>query len=161
MSTPAVERIPSDMHSVTPHLVCADAVSAIDFYVKAFGATDTGKLLAPNGKLIHGMIRIGDSAIMLGEETPEWGAIGPLTLKGTPVTMHLYVQDADAAFQRAVDAGATAVMPPADMFWGDRYGMVKDPYGHSWSIAHHVRDMSMEEMQAAATAADSCGNPGA
>ncbi|NHZ92924.1 VOC family protein [Massilia sp. CCM 8733] len=161
MSTPAVERIPSDMHTVTPHLVCADAVSAIDFYIKAFGATDTGKLLAPNGKLIHGMIRIGDSAIMLGEETPEWGAIGPLTLKGTPVTLHLYVQDADAAFQRAVDAGATAVMPPADMFWGDRYCMVKDPYGHSWSIAHHVRDMSTEEMQAAAIAAESCGNPGA
>lgn len=161
MSTPAVERIPSDMHSVTPHLVCANAVSAIDFYVKAFGATECGKMLAPNGKLIHGMIRIGDSAVMLAEETPEWGAIGPLTLKGSPVTLHLYVQDADAAFQRAVDAGATAVMPPADMFWGDRYGMVKDPFGHSWSIAHHVRDMSPEEMQAAAAAASPCGNPGA
>ncbi|NHZ94861.1 VOC family protein [Massilia sp. CCM 8734] len=161
MSTPAVERIPSDMHTVTPHLICADAVSAIDFYVKAFGATDAGKMLAPNGKLIHGMIRIGDSAIMLGEETPEWGALGPLTLKGSPVTLHLYVQDADAAFQRAVDAGATAVMPPADMFWGDRYGMVKDPYGHSWSLAHHVRDMSLEEMQAGAVAAESCNKPGA
>ncbi|MDQ1924240.1 VOC family protein [Massilia pseudoviolaceinigra] len=159
MSTQAVQRIPEDMHTVTPHIVCADAVSAIDFYVKAFGATDTGKMLAPNGKLIHGMIRIGDSAIMLAEETPEWGSIGPLTLKGSPVTLHLYVQDADAAFQRAIDAGATAVMPPADMFWGDRYGVVKDPYGHSWSIAHHVRDMTMEEMQEGA--AKACGEPGA
>ncbi|ATQ73094.1 glyoxalase [Massilia violaceinigra] len=158
MSTQAVKRIPEDMHTVTPHIVCADAVSAIDFYVKAFGATDTGKMLAPNGKLIHGMIRIGDSAIMLAEETPEWGSIGPLTLKGSPVTLHLYVQDADAAFKRAVDAGATAVMPPSDMFWGDRYGVVKDPYGHSWSIAHHVRDMTMEEMQEGA--AKACGEPG-
>ncbi|MDQ1815502.1 VOC family protein [Massilia scottii] len=159
MSTQAVQRIPEDMHTVTPHIVCADAVSAIDFYVKAFGATDTGKMLAPNGKLIHGMIRIGDSAIMLAEETPEWGAIGPLTLKGSPVTLHLYVQDADAAFQRAIDAGATAVMPPSDTFWGDRYGVVKDPYGHSWSIAHHMRDMTMEEMQEGA--AKACGEPGA
>lgn len=161
MSKPAAKRIPSDMHTITPYIVCADAVSAIDFYVKAFGATDAGKLLAPNGKLIHGMIRIGDSAVMLSEETPEWGAIGPLTLKGSPVTLHIYVQDADAAFQRAVDAGATVVMPPADMFWGDRYCLVKDPFGHSWSIAHQVLEMSMEEMQAAAEAADPCNNPGA
>lgn len=145
-----VKRIPSDMHTVTPHIVCADAVAAIDFYVKAFGATDAGKMLAPNGKLIHGMIRIGDSAVMLMEENPEWGAMGPNTLKGSPVTLHLYVEDADAAFQRALDAGATSVMAPADMFWGDRYGVVKDPYGHSWSIAHHARDVSPEEMQAAA-----------
>ena len=151
-----VKRIPSDMPTVTPHLVCAGAVAAMDFYVKAFGATEAGKMLAPNGKLIHGMIRIGDSPIMLMEETAEYGALGPNTLKGSPVTLHLYVEDADAAFQRAVDAGATGVMPPADMFWGDRYGVVKDPYGHSWSLAHHVKDMSPEEMQAAANHA--CGD---
>jgi PhnB protein len=154
-----VKRIPADMHTVTPHLVCADAVGAIDFYVKAFGATDVSKMLAPNGKLIHGMLRIGDSPVMLMEETPEYNALGPNTLKGSPVTLHLYVEDADAAFHRAVDAGATAVMPPADMFWGDRYGVVKDPYGHSWSLAHHVKDMSPEEMQAAANHA--CGDMGA
>ena len=152
MNTP-VKPIPEGMHSVTPHIVCADALAAIEFYKKAFGAVEAGKLLAPNGKLIHGMIRIGDSPVMLAEETPEWGAIGPNTLKGTPVTLHLYVENADAAFERAVAAGATAVMPVADMFWGDRYGVLKDPFGHSWSIAHHVRDMSPEEMQAAATKA--------
>ena len=150
-----VKPIPDGMHSVTPHIVCADALAAIEFYKKAFGAIDAGKLLAPNGKLIHGMIRIGDSAVMLAEETPEWGAISPNTLKGTPVTLHLYVDNADTAFERAVAAGATSVMPVADMFWGDRYGVLKDPFGHSWSIAHHVRDMSPEEMQAAATKA--CG----
>ncbi len=148
-----VKPIPDGMHSVTPHIVCADALAAIEFYKKAFGAIDAGKLLAPNGKLIHGMIRIGDSAVMLAEETPEWGAISPNTLKGTPVTLHLYVDNADTAFERAVAAGATSVMPVADMFWGDRYGVLKDPFGHSWSIAHHVRDMSPEEMQAAATKA--------
>jgi uncharacterized glyoxalase superfamily protein PhnB len=148
-----VKPIPEDMHSVTPHIVCADAVAAIEFYKKAFGAVEAGKLLAPNGKLIHGMIRIGDSAVMLAEETPECNAISPNTLKGTPVTLHLYVANADAAFERAVAAGATAVMPVADMFWGDRYGVLKDPFGHSWSIAHHVRDMSPAEMQEAATKA--------
>jgi uncharacterized glyoxalase superfamily protein PhnB len=148
-----VKPIPEDMHSVTPHIVCRDAVAAIEFYKKAFGATDCGQMLAPNGKLIHGMIRIGDSAVMLAEETPDWGALSPLTLKGSPVTLHVYVENADQAFQRAIAAGATSVMEPADMFWGDRYGVLKDPFGHNWSIAHHVRDMSPEEMQAAATKA--------
>jgi uncharacterized glyoxalase superfamily protein PhnB len=150
-----VKRIPEDMHTVTPHIVCRDAVAAIEFYKKAFGAIDCGQMLAPNGKLIHGMIRIGDSAVMLAEETPDWGAISPLTLKGSPVTLHVYVEDADQAFKRAIAAGATSVMEPADMFWGDRYGVLKDPFGHSWSIAHHARDMSPEEMQAGATKA--CG----
>jgi PhnB protein len=145
-----VKPIPDDMHSITPHIVCKDAPAAIEFYKKAFGAIDAGQMLAPNGKLIHGMIRIGDSAVMLAEETPEWGAVGPLTLKGSPVTLHLYVDNADAAFERAVAAGATSVMPPADMFWGDRYGVLKDPFGHNWSIAHHMRDMTPEEMQAGA-----------
>ena len=144
----AVKRIPSDMHSVTPHIVCADAIGAIDFYIKAFGAKDPAKMLAPNGQLLHGMIRIGDSAVMLMEENPQWGALGPNALKGSPVTLHLYVEDADQAYQRAVDAGCSSVMAPADMFWGDRYGVVKDPYGHTWSIAHHVRDMTPEEMKA-------------
>ncbi len=151
-----VKRIPEDMHSITPHLVCADALGAIEFYKKAFNATGVQTMLAPNGMLMHGMLRIGDSAIMLMEETPEWGAIGPNTLKGSPVTLHLYVEDADAAFAQALAAGATTVMPLSDTFWGDRYGVVKDPYGHSWSIAHHVRDMTPEEMQAGA--AQACGS---
>jgi PhnB protein len=152
MNTP-VKAIPDYLHTVTPHIVCADALAAIKFYVKAFGAIDQGSMLAPNGKLIHGMIRIGDSVVMLAEENPEWGSVGPNTLKGSPVTLHLSVDNADAAFERAVAAGATAVMPPADMFWGDRYGVLKDPFGHSWSVAHHVRDMTAEELQAAATTA--------
>ncbi len=142
-----VKRIPADMHTITPHIVCADAIGAMAFYEKAFGATGAQKMLTPDGKLMHGMLRIGDSALMLMEETPEWGAFGPAALKGSPVTLHLYVENADQAFDRAVTAGATSVMAPADMFWGDRYGVVKDPYGHSWSIAHHVRDMTPEEMQ--------------
>jgi PhnB protein len=148
-----VKAIPDYLHSVTPHLVCADALAAIEFYKKAFGAVDMGHMVAPNGKLIHGMIKIGDSPVMLAEETPQHGAIGPNTLKGSPVTLHLSVEDADAAFERAIGAGATSVMPPADMFWGDHYGVLKDPFGHSWSVAHHVRDMSTEELQAAATKA--------
>jgi PhnB protein len=150
-----VKRIPEDMHTITPHIVCKNAPAAIEFYKKAFGATDCGQMLAPNGQLIHGMIRIGDSAVMLAEENPEFGTQSPLTLKGTPITLHLYVEDADAAFERAVAAGATSVMAPADMFWGDRYGVLKDPFGHSWSIAHHMRDMSPEEMKDAA--AKACG----
>jgi uncharacterized glyoxalase superfamily protein PhnB len=148
-----VKPIPDDMHTVTPYIVCADAVAAIEFYRKAFGAIDAGQMVAPNGKLIHGMIRIGDSAIMLTEENPEWGALSPITLKGSPVTLHVYVENADQAFERAIAAGATSVMAPSDAFWGDRYGVLKDPFGHSWSIAHHMRDMSREEIQAAAVKA--------
>jgi uncharacterized glyoxalase superfamily protein PhnB len=147
-----VNPIPADMHTITPHLVCANAVAAIEFYEKAFGAIDAGQMLAPNGKLIHGMIRLGDSAIMLAEETPQCHTLSPATLKGSSVTLHMYVQNADAAFERAVAAGATSVMPPADMFWGDRYAVVTDPFGHNWSLAHHMRDVPPEEMQAAATA---------
>ena len=144
------KRIPEDMHSITPHLVCKDAIGAIEFYQKAFGAKDPAVMKAPNGMLIHGMLRIGDSAIMLCEENLQYGMQSPTHLNGSPVTIHLYVEDADAAYERAVKAGATGVMPVASMFWGDRYGVVKDPYGHSWSIAHHERDVSLEEMQAAA-----------
>jgi uncharacterized glyoxalase superfamily protein PhnB len=148
-----VKPIPEDMHTITPHIVCKDAIAAIEFYKKAFGAIDAGKMLAPNGKLIHGMIRLGDSTVMLAEETAECNIVSPTTLKGSPVTLHMYVENADAAFERAIAAGATSVMPPADMFWGDRYGVLKDPFGHNWSIAHHMRDISPEEMQAAAAKA--------
>jgi uncharacterized glyoxalase superfamily protein PhnB/ketosteroid isomerase-like protein len=141
--------IPSDMHSVTPHLVCRDATSALDFYQRAFGASGAVRLDGPDGKLMHGCLWIGNSAVMLMEESPACQSGSPVTLGGTPVTLHLYVPDADAAFERAVRAGATSVMAPADMFWGDRYGVVQDPYGHRWSIATHVRDVSPEDMRAA------------
>jgi uncharacterized glyoxalase superfamily protein PhnB len=137
------------MHSVTPHLVCAGAAKAIEFYKKAFGAVEGGRMPGPDGKLMHAMIRIGDSAIMLADEFPEWGSLGPKALKGSPVTIHLYVEDVDAFAKRAVEAGAKITMPVADQFWGDRYGKLEDPFGHHWSVGTHVRDVSPEEMQKA------------
>jgi PhnB protein len=143
----SVKAIPEDMHTITPHIVCAGAAAAIDWYVKAFGAVDLARMQAPGSdKLMHAMIKIGDSTIMLVDENPEWNIKGPKTLGGTAVTLHHYVKDVDASYQRAVDAGATAVMPPADMFWGDRYGVLTDPWGHNWSLATHVKDMTPEEM---------------
>jgi len=141
--------IPHGMHSVTPHLVCADGLGAIDFYKKAFNAEELLRLPGADGKLMHGCMRIGDSLVMLADEYPEWGSFGPNSLKGTTVTIALYVEDADKQFDQAIAAGCTVHMPMADMFWGDRYGIVKDPYGHLWSIATHIRDVSPEEIQAA------------
>jgi uncharacterized glyoxalase superfamily protein PhnB len=137
------------MHSVTPHLVCAGAADAIEFYKKAFGATESARLPGPDGKVMHAAIRIGDSTVMLADESPEWGSLGPKSLKGSPVTIHLYVDDVDAVVARAVSAGAKVTMPVADQFWGDRYGKLEDPFGHHWSVATHVRDVSMEEAQKA------------
>jgi PhnB protein len=149
MNSQKVKPIPEDMHTVTPHLVCAGASDAIAFYVKAFGAVEAARIPGPDGKLMHAMVRIGDSAVMLVDENPEWKALGPKAIGGTPVTLHLYVEDADAVFARAVAAGAEAKMPVSEMFWGDRYGVLTDPFGHSWSVATHVRDATPEEMQAA------------
>lgn len=148
MSKPSA--IPPGMHSVTPHLVCAGAANAIEFYKKAFNAQELAQLAGPDGKLMHGLIMIGDSKLMLVDEYPEWDSLGPNARHGTSVTLHLYVEEADASFKQAVDAGCTVRMPLADMFWGDRYGIVQDPFGHLWSIATHVRDVSPEEIRAAA-----------
>lgn len=153
MSTAAVKPIPEGMHSVTPHLTCAGAAEAIEFYKKAFGAIEMGRMPGPGGKLMHAQLRIGDSPIMLVDEFPEWGGKGPKALGGTPVAIHLYVPDADAVFKTAVAAGATVKMEMADMFWGDRYGVVIDPFGHMWSIATHIKDMTPEEMAQAGKAA--------
>ncbi|CAH0185045.1 hypothetical protein SRABI118_01350 [Massilia sp. Bi118] len=142
-----VRAIPEGFHTVTPHLVCAGAAEAIEFYKRAFGAVEVGRMPMPGGKLGHAEMRIGDSRIMLADDFPDYGSNGPLALKGTPVFIHLYVEDADAVFQQAVDAGAKPVMALADMFWGDRYGQVEDPFGHRWSIATHKRDLTMEQMQ--------------
>lgn len=146
----SVQAIPAGMTAVTPHLVCADAAKAIDFYVRAFGAAEHGRLTGPDGRLWHALITIGGAAVMLVDEFPEMGSVGPLALKGSPVTIHLYVEDVDAAVERAVAAGARATMPVADVFWGDRYGQLEDPFGHRWSVATHVRDVSPEEIAAAA-----------
>ena len=152
--------IPEGMHSVTPHLICADAAAAIEFYKQAFGAVEMSRMPGPNGKLMHASVRIGDSTVMLVDEMPEWGALGPKALKGSPVTIHLYVDDADAVAARAAGAGATVKLPVSEMFWGDRYGQVEDPFGHRWSIATHVRDLSPAEMQKAMQAMCSGQKPG-
>jgi PhnB protein len=146
---PKVKPIPDGMHTVTPHLICAGAADAIEFYKKAFNAVEEVRLPGPQGRLMHAMIRIEGSAVMLVDEMPEWGALSPKSLKGSPVTIHLYVENVDASVQRAVGAGAKITMPPADMFWGDRYAKVEDPFGHHWSVATHVRDVSPQEMQQA------------
>ena len=154
--TAQVRPIPEGMHSLMPHLVCANALDAIEFYKRAFGATEINVMVMPDGKLMHGMIRIGDSMLMLMEENKDWGARGPSMLGGSPVTIHHYVPNCDEVFAKAVAEGATAKMPPADMFWGDRYGVLTDPFGHSWSIATHIRDATHEEMMAATANMGDC-----
>ena len=147
MSQTNVKPIPTGMHALTPHLVCAGAADAIGFYKKAFGAVEQSRMPGPNGKLIHAMLHIGDSALMLVDEAPEWNMLGPKALNGSPVTIHLYVTDVDATVANAVAAGAKLTMAVAEMFWGDRYGTLEDPFGHHWSVATHTRDMTPAQMQ--------------
>ncbi|WP_244846407.1 MULTISPECIES: VOC family protein [unclassified Caballeronia] len=147
MSHSPVKAIPEGMHSLTPHLVCAGAAEAIEFYKRAFGAVEIGRLPGDDGKLMHAMVKIGDSMLMLVDEHPDFGMLGAKSLKGSPVTIHLYVEDVDATVKQAEAAGARVTMPVADMFWGDRYGRLEDPFGHQWSVATHKRDVSPAEMQ--------------
>jgi PhnB protein len=149
MSTKSKTPIPDGMHSVTPHLICAGASDAIEFYKNAFNAVELSRMPGSEGRLMHASIRIGDSTVMLVDESPEWGMLGPKARKGSSVYIHLYVDDVDAFTARAVAAGATLVMPVADMFWGDRYGQLEDPFGHRWSVATHVRDVTPGEMREA------------
>ncbi len=147
----------SDMHgSLSPHLVIAGAAEAIDFYKRAFGAQEMIRLPGRDGKLMHAAIRINGAMVMLVDENVDCGMPGPKTLKGTPVSIHLMVDDVDAWVARAVEAGAAVTIPVADMFWGDRFGMIEDPFGHRWSIATHLRDMSEAELKEAAQSA-ACG----
>lgn len=153
MSEQNAKPIPEGMHTITPHLVCSGAADAIEFYKRAFGAVELARLPGQDGKLMHAMLRIGDSPLMLVDEFPDWGVLGPKTLKGSPVTVHLYVEDVDAAMARAVAAGAKVTLAVDDMFWGDRYGKLEDPFGHHWSMATHKRDLTAKEIQAAAAQA--------
>ena len=147
--SPKSKPMPAGMHTVTPHIICAGAAEAIEFYKKAFGATEMFRLPGPDGKLMHGSIRIGDSAVMLAEENEKHGIFGPKRLNGSPVIIHLYVEDADAFVARSAEAGANVTMPVAEMFWGDRYGRLQDPFGHMWSVSTHVRDVTPDEMKQA------------
>jgi PhnB protein len=145
------------VHAVTPHLVCDGAAAAIDFYTKAFGATEMMRLGMDDGKIMHACLSINGSSVMLVDEFPGMGAVSPTSLGGSPVTIHLVVDDADAWVARARAAGATVVMPVEEMFWGDRYGVVRDPFGHSWSMGTPVRHLSEAELRDAAGAAMSQG----
>jgi PhnB protein len=143
-----VKAIPEGKHTIVPHLVIQGAAKAIEFYKKAFGAVEEARMPTPDGKIMHACLKIGDSCLFLCDEFPDMGGCkSPQALGGTPVTIHLNVEDADAVFARAVAAGATAKMPPADMFWGDRYGKLTDPFGHDWSVSTHKEDVSPEEMK--------------
>jgi len=147
------------VHSLIAHLACRDAASAVEFYGRAFGATPAMVLKAANGQLMHAALSVGDAVLYLGEAAPEWGCPSPLDLGGSGVTLNLPVSDCDAAFAQALAAGCSAQMPPQDMFWGDRYAVVADPYGHRWSFAQHVRDVAPDELQRAADEF-ACNPPG-
>lgn len=139
--------IPDGFHAVTPYLTVKNAAQAIDFYKRAFGARERVRMPTPDGKVAHAELQIADSILMLGEECPERGNVSPETLEGTPVGLALYVQNVDEAFNRAVDAGASVKEPVSDKFWGDRAGLLSDPFGHKWMLLTHVEDVSPEEMK--------------
>jgi PhnB protein len=140
-----VKKIPEGYHSVTPYLVVGDAVRAIDFYTRAFGAKELMRMGAPEGKIGHAELKIGDSIIMLSDEM--MGNRSPQTLGGSPVSIFLYVEDVDSVFNQAINAGGKGEGSPADMFWGDRFAKLTDPFGHVWSIATHIEDVAPDEMQ--------------
>lgn len=157
----SVQKIPAGQEMMIPHLVCDPCAEAIKFYQKAFGAEVKQIMPGPDGRVMHACLRLGNGSIFLADDFPEYcggKAMSPKALKGTPVTIHRYVEDCDAAVQRAADAGATITMAPADAFWGDRYGVITDPFGHNWSFATHIKDMTPEEMKAAMAACFSQGS---
>ena len=143
----AVQNPPQGYHTLTPYMTVRNACAAIDFYKKAFGAEKVLQLDMADGTIAHAEIRIGDSVVMLSEENEAWGTKSPLSLGGSPMFLMAYVADVDAAFRRAIDAGATEVRPVADQFYGDRSGTLKDPYGHQWTLSMHIEDVSEAEAQ--------------
>jgi len=143
----AVKPIPEGYHTLTPYFTLRDAVRAIEFYKQAFGAQERGLMKGPDGKVMHAELKIGNSIVMLADEFPEFGAVAPESGGNTSMGLHIYVDNVDQAFDRAVKAGAKVEMPVSDQFWGDRYGKLRDPFGHKWSIATHVKDMSADEMK--------------
>ena len=141
-----VKPIPEGYHTATPYLAVDDAAEALEYYKKAFGAKERGRMEAPDGKIGHAEIQIGDSLVMLSDPFPQASTRTPKELGGTTASVFLYVENVDAFVQRAVDAGATVSMEVADQFWGDRFGTITDPFGHSWSVATHIEDVPPEEM---------------
>jgi PhnB protein len=143
----AVKAIPEGYRSITPYLVCKGAAKAIEFYTKAFGASEFVRMPGPGGSVMHAEVKIGDSMVMLADENKDRGALSPDTIGGTATSIMFYTDDVDAVFNRALSLGAKSEMPPADMFWGDRMGNLVDPFGHKWAIATHKEDVSPDEMQ--------------
>jgi PhnB protein len=144
----ATNYMPEGKHTVTPYLVVRGADKAIEFYIKAFGAKELNRNTGPDGKTImHAEIKIGDSAILLTEEAPHWGTNSPQSLGGVAGSLYLYVPNVDASYKQAVDAGCESKMAPADMFWGDRFAKLQDPFGHEWSLATHIEDLDAEEIK--------------
>jgi PhnB protein len=157
-----VRPIPAGYHSVTPYLTVNDGARALAFYTRAFGARETERMAGPGGKVMHAEFRIGDSVVMLSDELPGMSTCkAPTSLGGTTGSLFLYVPDVDAAYKRAVDAGCTGLMPPADMFWGDRFAKLRDPFGNEWGLATHKEDVPRKEMaeRAKVAMAQMGGNP--
>src|SRR5437660_4922638 len=142
-----VQAVPTGYHTITPYMTVRDAARAIEFYKQAFGAVERGTMKGPDGKVMHAELKIGDSVVMLADEQPQFGALSPQSTGGAGMGLHIYVEDVDSAFDRAVNAGATVEMPIGDMFWGDRYGKLRDPFGQKWSMATHTADLSAEDMK--------------
>ena len=139
--------VPEGYSTLMPYLAVEDASAAIDFYQRAFGAKERARMAGPGGAIMHEELEIGDSVLMLSDPFPQASTKTPKELGGTSVNIMTYVEDTDAAYKQAIDAGATSLMEPDDMFWGDRFGSVQDPFGHSWTIATHIEDVAPEEMQ--------------
>jgi uncharacterized glyoxalase superfamily protein PhnB len=153
-----IQPIPEGFHSLTPHLVVKGADEALDFYANAFGAVVETVLRSPDGQVMHAAMRIGDSKLLLNDEFPQWGVVGPETLEGTPVTIHLYCADVNAAWKRARKAGCRIGMELQNTFWGDRYGMLLDPFGHHWALAQRIENLTQEQITEASRRA-TCGEP--
>jgi uncharacterized glyoxalase superfamily protein PhnB len=156
---PRVQPIPEGYHTVTPSLVVREGAKALDFYREAFGARERARMLGPDGNIMHAEFQFGDSIIMLNDEMPDMGSRSPQAYGGTPVKFYVYLENVDAAWKRAIDAGAKQVIPLQDMFWGDRMGCLEDPFGHFWNLAQHVADPTPEEMQKGQEAFLSAAHP--
>jgi PhnB protein len=143
----AVQPVPEGYNTVTPYLAVPNATEAIDFYTRALGAKERTRMAGPGDSVMHAELELGDSLIMLSDPFPQASTKTPKELGGTSVNVFLYVEDTDAVYKQAVDAGATSLMEPDDMFWGDRFSSVEDPFGHTWTIATHIEDVAPEEMQ--------------
>jgi PhnB protein len=143
----AVQPVPEGYHTVTPYLAVDNAAEAIDFYRRAFGAKERVRMSGPGDSVMHAELEVGDSLVMLSDPFPQASTTPPKELGGTSASVFMYVEDIDAVYRQAIDAGASSLMEPDDMFWGDRFGSVQDPFGHSWTIATHVEDLEPEEMQ--------------